>query len=219
VSEIDRDKRILLHMLDLHREKVSPMDLTTMLYVSTPSTEDDFPQDPTELSNAFLRRLWLHNPQARSTCCKVAVGDYGLDMDENSQCAINPLDLVAVIYMTTNSFLQQEITYRMLQCNFAVPLYLPPVYPEKKGTMLLYPFRGVLGQWNSPSEGTIMKNMANSRMPFLSAVRLGRCSVSKSRVLNRVLGGPHKLNECFINCGMDGGQLPRVLSDGLVEML
>ncbi|KAG1951302.1 interferon-induced very large GTPase 1 isoform X2 [Pimephales promelas] len=218
VSEIDRDKRILLHMLDLHREKVSPMDLTTMLYVSTPSTEDDFPQDPTELSNAFLRRLWLHNPQARSTCCKVAVGDYGLDMDENSQCAINPLDLVAVIYMTTNSFLQHEITYRMLQCNFAVPLYLPPVYPEKKGTMLLYPFRGVLGQWNSPSEGTIMKNMANSRMPFLSAVRLGRCSVSKSRVLNRVLGGPHKLNECFINCGMDGGQLPRVLSDGLVEM-
>ncbi|KAK7171540.1 hypothetical protein R3I93_003984 [Phoxinus phoxinus] len=218
VSEIDRDKQILLHMLDLHREKVSPMDLTAILYVNTPSTEDDFPQDPTELSNAFLRRLWLCNPQARSTCCKVTVGDYGLDMDENSQCAINPLDLVAVIYMTTNSFLQQEITHRMLQCNFAVPLYLPPVYPEKKGTMLLYPFRGVLGQWHSPSEGTIMKNMANSRMPFLSAVRLGCCSVSKSRVLNCVLGGPHKLNECFINCGMDGGQLPRVLSDGLVEM-
>ncbi|XP_048017411.1 interferon-induced very large GTPase 1 [Megalobrama amblycephala] len=218
VSEIDRDKHTLLYMLDLHREKVSPMDLTTMLYVNTPSTEDDFPQNPTELSNAFLRRLWLCNPQARSTYCKVPVGDYSLDMDENSQCAINPLDLVAVIYMTTNSFLQQEITHRMLQCNFAVPLYLPPVYPEKKGTMLLYPFRGVLGQWKSPSEGTIMKNMANSRMPFLSAVRLGRCSVSKSRVLNRVLGSPHKLNECFINCGMDGGQLPRVLSDGLVEM-
>ncbi|XP_067307092.1 interferon-induced very large GTPase 1 [Pseudorasbora parva] len=218
VSEIDRDKHILLHMLDLHREKVSPIDLTTMLYINTPSTEDEVPQNPTELSYAFLRRLWLSNPQARSTCCKVTVGDYGLDMDEDSQCAINPLDLVAVIYMTTNSFLQQEITHRMLECNFAVPLYLPPVYPEKKGTMLLYPFRGVLGQWKSPSEGTIMKNMANSRMPFLSAVRLGQCSVSKSRVLNCVLGGPHKLNECFINCGMDGGQLPRVLSDGLVEM-
>lgn len=218
MSEIDRDKHTLLYMMDLHREKVSPMDLTEMLYVSTPCTEDDFPQDPTELSKAFLRRLWLHNPQARSTCCKIPVGVYGLDMDENSQCAINPLDLVAVVYMTTNSFLQQEITHRMLQCNFAVPLYLPPVYPEKKGTMLLYPFRSVLGQWKSPSEGTLMKNMANSRMPFLSAVRLGQCSVSKSRVLNRVLGGPHKLNECFINCGMDGGQLPRVLSDGLVEM-
>nr|XP_001341795.5 interferon-induced very large GTPase 1-like [Danio rerio]XP_005169765.1 interferon-induced very large GTPase 1-like [Danio rerio] len=218
VSEIDRDKHILLYMLDLHREKVAPLDLTTMLYEITPSTEDNIPQDPTELSKSFLRRLWLSNPQARSTCCKVVVGEYGLDMDENSQCAINPLDLVTVIYMTTNSFLQQEIAQRMLQSNFAVPLYLPPIHPEKKGTILLSPFRGVLGEWKSPSEGPTMKNMANSRMPFLSAVRLGSCSVSKSRVLNHVLGGPHKLNESFINCGMKGGELPRVLSDGLVEV-
>ncbi|XP_052432859.1 interferon-induced very large GTPase 1 [Carassius gibelio] len=218
VSEIDRDKHILLHMLDLHREKVAPLDLTAMQYVSTPSTEDDLPQDPTGLLNAFLRRLWLCNPQARSTCCKVPVGDYGLDMDENSQCAINPLDLVVVIYMTTNSFLQQEIAQRMMQCNFAVPLYLPPIHPEKNGTILLCPFRGVLGQWKSASEGPIMKNMADSRMPFLSAVRLGSCNISKSRVLNRVLGGPHEQNDCFINCGMEGGQLPRVLADGLVEV-
>ncbi|KAL1260487.1 hypothetical protein QQF64_008314 [Cirrhinus molitorella] len=218
VSEIDRDKHVLLQMLDLHREKVAPLDLTTMQYLSTATTEDDLPQDPTGLANAFFRRLWLSNPQARSTCCKVPVGEYGLDMDENSQCAINPLDLVAVIYMTTNSFLQQEIAQRMLQCSFAVPLYLPPIYPEKIGTLLLCPFRGVLGQWKSPSEGPIMKNMADSRMPFLSAVRLGFCNISKSRVLNRVLGGPHKRNDCFINSGMEGGQLPRVLSDGLVEV-
>ncbi|XP_050986019.1 interferon-induced very large GTPase 1 [Labeo rohita] len=218
VSEIDRDKHILLHMLDLHREKVAPLDLTSMQYVNTPSTEDDLPQDPTELANAFLRRLWINNPQARSTWCKVPVGDYGLDMDENSQCAINPLDLVTVIYMTTNSFLQQEIAQRMLQCSFAVPLYLPPIHPEKIGTILLCPFRGVLGQWKSASEGPVMKNMADSRMPFLSAVRLGCLNVSKSRVLNRVLGGPHKPNDYFINCGMEGGRLPRVLSDGLVEV-
>ncbi|XP_043115594.1 interferon-induced very large GTPase 1 [Puntigrus tetrazona] len=218
VSEIDRDKNVLLHMLDLHRENVAPLDLTTMQYVSTPSTEDELPQDPTELSKAFLRRLWLCNPQARSTYCKVPVGDYGLVMDENSQCAINPLDLVAVTYMTTNSFLQQEITQRMLQCSFAVPLYLPPIHPEKKGTLLLCPFRGVLGQWKSPSEGPIMKNMADSRMPFLTAVRLGTCNVSKSRILNRVLRGPRELNDYYVNCGMEGGQLPRVLSEGMVEV-
>ncbi|TRY86683.1 hypothetical protein DNTS_025800 [Danionella cerebrum] len=218
VSEIDRDKHILLNMLDLHREKMAPLDLTTMLYEITPSTEDNIPQDPTELSKAFLRRLWMSNPQARSTCCNKVVGQYGLDMDENSNCAINPLDLIAVIYMTTNCFLQQEITHRMLQNTFAVPLYLPPIHPDKKGTLLLGPFRSVLGEWKSPSEGAVMKNMANSRMPFLSAVRLGKCNVSKSRVLNLVLGGLHKQNDCFINCGMEGGELPRVLSDGLVEV-
>lgn len=218
VSETDRDKHILLQMLDLHREKVSPLDLTTILYISTPSTEDTFPEDPTELSIAFLRRLWLYNPQARNTQCKKVAGAYGLNVDEDTQCAINPLDLVAAVYMTTNNFLQQEIAYRMVQCNFAVPLYLPPVYPEKKGTILLSSFREVLGEWKSPSEKIFVKNMANSRMPFISAMRLGDCSISKSRVLNHVLGGPHKLNECFVNSGMDGGQLPRVLSDGLVEM-
>nr|XP_055051990.1 interferon-induced very large GTPase 1 [Misgurnus anguillicaudatus]XP_055051991.1 interferon-induced very large GTPase 1 [Misgurnus anguillicaudatus] len=218
VSETDREKHILLQMLDLHREKVSPLDLTTLLYITTPSTEDEFPQDPTELSNAFLRRLWLYNPQARNTGCKNVAGAYGLNVEENTQCAINPLDLVAAVYMTTNSFLRREITYRMLQCNLAVPLYLPPVYPEKMGTVLLCPFRDVLGQWKSPSEGCNMKNMANSRMPFLSAVRLGYCSVSKSRVLNHVLGGPHELNQCFVNSDMEGGQLPRVLSDGMVEV-
>ncbi|KAI4885869.1 hypothetical protein NFI96_009843 [Prochilodus magdalenae] len=222
MSEIDRDKHILLQMLDLHRQKVAPIDLTSMLDLSSSCLEDKFPQNPTELSNTFLRRLWLYHPQTRSSSCEVLAGAYGVARPENddSQCAINPLDLVAAVYMTTNSFLQQEITYRMVQCNFAVPLYLPPVYPEKKGMLLICPFRNVLGSWKSHSSeesgGNIMKNMANSRMPLISAVRLGQCSISKSRVLNSVLGGSN--NDCFINHDMDGGQLPRVLSDGLVEV-
>ncbi|KAK1785753.1 hypothetical protein P4O66_003140 [Electrophorus voltai] len=39
VSETDRDKHILLQMLDLHRQKVSPIDLTSMLYISCPWLE------------------------------------------------------------------------------------------------------------------------------------------------------------------------------------
>lgn len=222
VTETDRDKHIFLRMLDLHREKVSPTDLTSMLYISSSCLEDKLPLNPTELSNAFLRRLWLHNPEARSSSCEVVAGDYGVarppETDENSQSAINPLDLVAAVYMTTNSFLQQEITYRMVRCNFAVPMYLPPVFPDTKGTFLLCPFRSVLGKWTSHSGNSTMKNMANSRMPLLSAVRLGCCSVSKSQVLNSVLGGSQKLNECFVHRDVDGGQLPRVISDGLVEV-
>ncbi|XP_066511822.1 interferon-induced very large GTPase 1 [Hoplias malabaricus] len=226
VSETDRDKHILLQMLDLHRQRVVPTDLTSMLYTTSSCLQDTFPQNPAELPNAFLRRLWLHHPQTRSPSCEV-VGEYYAvarppEMSEDSQCAINPLDLVAAVYMTTNSFLQQEITYRMVQCNFAVPLYLPPVYPEKTGTFLLCPFRGVLGRWNpdssEDSRDCIMKNMASSRMPLLSAVRLSQCSVSKSRVLNSVLGTPQKSIESFVHRDMDGGQLPRILSDGLVEV-
>ncbi|KAL7825077.1 hypothetical protein AOLI_G00322840 [Acnodon oligacanthus] len=226
VSETDKDKQILLQLLDLHRQKVTPTDLTSMLYISSSCLEDQFPQNPTELSNAFLRRLWLYHPHARSSSCEVVAGAYAVarppEMNENSRCAINPLDLVAAVYMTTNSFLQQEITYRMVQCHFAVPLYLPPVYPEKNGTFLLCPFRSVLGRWKlHPLEGSrssVMKNMASSRMPLLSAVRLGHCSISKSQVLNSVLGGPHESNKCFTSRDTDGGQLPRLLSDGLVEV-
>ncbi|KAG9264828.1 up-regulator of cell proliferation-like [Astyanax mexicanus] len=225
VRETDRDKHVLLQMLDLHRQKVDPVDLMQMLYLTSSCVEDNVPQNPTELSTVFLRRLWLYHPQARDTSCEVVAGAYTVarppEVDESSQCAINPLDLVAAVFMTTNSFLQQEIANRMVLSHFAVPLYLPPVYPEKRGTFLLSPFRGVLGRWKSHSldeSRNIMKNMASSRMPFLSAVRLGHCSVSKSRVLNRVLGGSHELHECFTNRNTDGGQLPRILSDGLIEV-
>uniref|UniRef100_A0A3P9QHF4 GTPase, very large interferon inducible 1-like 2 n=2 Tax=Poecilia reticulata TaxID=8081 RepID=A0A3P9QHF4_POERE len=110
----------------------------------------------------------------------------------------------------------------MVQCKFAVPLVLPNADPEKPSQFLLWPSRGVLGQWRSHSlvaNGRVQKgNLASTPLPIISCIKLGRCSVSKSQVLNYVLNGPKSSKNTFIHKGMDGGQVPRRLSNGLVEI-
>ncbi|XP_061636889.1 interferon-induced very large GTPase 1 [Phyllopteryx taeniolatus] len=131
-------------------------------------------------------------------------------------CTINPLDLVTAVFICANTFLQQEITAHMLQCQFAVPLLLPHVADEEPSCFLLWPFRDVVRQWQTQyldhNQKVQEAVFTSTFMPMISCVRLGSCSVSKSQVLNHIIG-----SDTFIHKGMEGGQLPRSLSNGLVE--
>lgn len=207
----------------------TPLDPTSMLGISTWTLENQAAAHPKDLPNAFLHRLWLLSPDARSPCYELphnsqnnankspeeTLGDCGGQND----FAINPLDLVAAVYMSCHTFLQQEMTSRMMQCQFAVPLVLPSVDPEEPSQFLLWPLRGVVGQWTShvPGENRKVQEgyLPSTYMPMVSCVKLGHCSVSKSQVLNHVLGGR---GDAFLHRGMDGGQLPRKLANGLVEI-
>lgn len=135
-----------------------------------------------------------------------------------SQCAINPLDLVTAVFMSANTFLQQEMTVHMVKCQFAMPLVLPTIDPEEPSHFLLWPLRGVVGQWKSHFPDKNWKihegNMASTNMPMVSCVKLGRCGVSKSQVLHNVI---RSTSETFLHRGIDGRELPRRLSNGLVE--
>ncbi|KAJ8403707.1 hypothetical protein AAFF_G00345750 [Aldrovandia affinis] len=195
----------------------------------TPGIWGTRPLAPTDLPWTFLRRLWLLNPQARSPRLHNEADPLAntpgegapLGLGEDSHCAVNALDLVTAVYVSASGFLRQEMTVRMAQCGFAVPLLLPPGGPNGQATLLLWPLRAVVRAWRPHSleeaGGFIEGDIASSQMPLLSFVRLGRCSVSKSQVLNRVLSGLQGPGGCFLHRGMDGGQLPRRLSDGLVE--
>ncbi|XP_076138927.1 up-regulator of cell proliferation [Alosa pseudoharengus] len=220
----------VMYMLGMRDFIRDPMDVTSILYISNLTLEDETPPAPNYLLQSFLRRLWLYHPDARNPSCSSMpekswpgtcppTVDEGLG--EELRSAVNPLDLVTGVYMSSNSLLRQEITNHMVQCNFAVPLLLPAVWPDVSGTLLLWPFRGVMGMQRSTSANprdVQMKNMACSRMPLISCVRLGSCGISKSRVLNRVLSGPRKKCEFFVHRDMDGGQLPRSISEGMVEV-
>uniref|UniRef100_A0A3Q2XM06 Uncharacterized LOC109526410 n=1 Tax=Hippocampus comes TaxID=109280 RepID=A0A3Q2XM06_HIPCM len=169
----------------------------------------------------FLSSRQNSQNYARSTCYKPISGimdSPGERVDSKGlrSCSINPLDLVTAVFICANTFLQQEITAHMLQCQFAVPLILPHVDDEESSSFLLWPLRGVVRQWQPQSVDSHQKIqeavLASTSMPMISCARLGPCSVSKSEVLNHVFG-----SETFIHKGMEGGQLPRSLSNGLVE--
>lgn len=203
-----------------------------MLDISTWTLENQAPVHPKDLPNAFLQRLWLLSPDARNPCCKPphyvhndankspeeTLSDFGGEI----HFAINPLDLVTAVFMSCDTFLQQEMTLRMVQCHFAVPLVLPNIDPEEPNQFLLWPLRGVVGQWRShfpdKNRKVLEGYLPSTFMPVVSCVKLGHCDVSKSQVLNHVISGLESCNETFLHRGMDGGQLPRRISNGLVEI-
>lgn len=198
-----------------------------MLNISTWTLDTKPPRTVRDLPNAFLQRLWLLSAEARSSCCRPEREDpsdatkspeelsYGV---AENHCAVNPLDLVTAVFMSANAFLQQEIVVRMLKCQFAVPLVIPNVDQDEPSRFLLWPQRGAVSRWRShfPEQSKMCEgNLASTNMPMVSCVKLGSCDVSKSQVLNRVI---RSTGETFLHRGVGGGDLPRSLSNGLVEI-
>lgn len=188
-----------------------------MLNISTWPLEIKTPRTVKDLPNAFLQRLWLLSPGARNPCCRPERDD--AEELSNGVAEINPLDLVTAVFMSANAFLQQEMILRMLKCHFAVPLVIPDVCQDEPSRFLLWPQRGAVARWRShfPKQSTKICEgaLASTNMPLVSCVKLGHCDVSKSQVLNNVL---RSTSDTFLHRGVDGGELPRRLSNGLVEV-
>ncbi|XP_071352965.1 interferon-induced very large GTPase 1 [Trachinotus anak] len=228
----DNAQTEILQKLGLEAFRTAPLDPASMLDICTWTLENQTPLDLKDLPKAFLQRLWLLSPDARSPCCKPpsdVLSNANQSPQEmisgfggESHYTINPLDLVTAVFMSSNTFLHQEMTVRMVQCQFAVPLILPSIDPEEPSHFLLWPLRRVVSQWTSHSLDKNRKaqegDLASTYMPMISCVKLGHCGVSKSQVLNNIISGLKSCNETFLHKGMDGGQLHRKLSNGLVEI-
>lgn len=223
----------VLHELGLEAYQTIPLDVSSMLDIITWTLGNQSPLEPSDLPKAFLQCLWLLRQDARTPWCESlhnlvtnddnnSTGKVLSSFKGDSQGAINPLDLVTAVYMSASTFLQQEISKRMMQCQFSIPLVLPNKDPEEPSCFLLWPLRGIVGQWRSHplnNDRRIQEgDLATTCMPLVSFVRLGCCSVSKSQVLNHMLCGVTSSCQTFLHRGMEGGLLPKRLSSGLVEI-
>ncbi|CAG6003057.1 unnamed protein product [Menidia menidia] len=228
----DNVQNDILQKLGLDTYSTAPLDPASILDISTWTLEEKAPLEVKDLPNAFLRRLWLLSQDARSPRCLSQQDNPNNDdnlpgekfngNDDEGQFAINSIDLVTSVYKSANSFLQQDMTVRMVQCQFAVPLVIPSTDPAEPSNFLMWPLRGVFSQWRSHAlDGNARvqeSNLASISMPMVSCVRLGRCSISKSQTLNYVLNGLQAHQETFVHKGMEGGKIPRRISNGLVEI-
>lgn len=200
-----------------------PLDPASMLEISAWTLDNDTPLEVTHLPKAFLKRLWLLCPNARSTCCQSSQNrnstEDSPDGLEESGRAVNPLDLVSAVYMSADAFLQQEITSRMVQCHFAVPLLLPNKDPEEASKFLLWPLRSIRSRWTStlPGGHRLLHegDISSTSVALVSCIKLGHCGVSKSQVLNYIL---RSTSDTFLHKGVSGGEQPRRVSNGLVEI-
>ncbi|XP_073491754.1 interferon-induced very large GTPase 1-like [Aquarana catesbeiana] len=135
--------------------------------------------------------------------------------------SVHPLDVTCSLLHCSDSFLQQEILTKMAMCQFAVPLLLPSS-DGSHCTLMLWAMTDIVKKWRpqslADSKGFKEESLVNISMPLFSFVRLGKNKLSKSRILNQVLNPVQQHNNFFIYYDMEGGNIERKISDGLVEM-
>eukprot|EP00079_Xenopus_tropicalis_P034403 XP_017948174.1 PREDICTED: up-regulator of cell proliferation-like [Xenopus tropicalis] len=176
----------------------------------------------------FLWKLMALSPAARAlhVPCEGVVSeernlDEAVEASDNRPCSVHALDVLCVLLHCSDPCLQQEILSKMCLCQFAFPLLLPA--GDGPGcTYMLWAMRGIVKRWRPQSSKGIKAfkedNLVHIKMPMFSFMRLGECSLSKSRILNQLLSPPHQSQEFFLHREMETGNMLRKISDGLVEI-
>ncbi len=139
--------------------------------------------------------------------------------DQNS--SVNPLDIMSALFLCSDGFLQQEMVSKMSMCQFSVPLLLPNS-DTQQCMFMLWAMRDIVKKCRphslSEQRGFVEERIVHSELPLVSFVRLGDCSISKSQILNKLLSNPQQYHDTFVHRDMDCGDVPRKISNGLVEM-
>ncbi|KAL1023642.1 hypothetical protein UPYG_G00043930 [Umbra pygmaea] len=192
--------------------KGTKLTLNTVLEIKVETTSDEPLNTLKSLPGAFLKKLMMANVNARSVT---------LQSDPDVINLINPLDLITAVFLCSDGLLQQQIALKMSMCQFAVPLLLPNC-DTKQSTLMLWALRDIVKKFRSSSQANtksfIEERIVASDIPMVSFVRLGECSLSKSQMLNKLLSNPQQYHDTFVHHDMDCGNVPRRISDGLVEI-
>ncbi|KAI2662827.1 Interferon-induced very large GTPase 1 [Labeo rohita] len=183
----------LLQDLGLEQYYPNKLSLSDVLQIEKRSVTDEPAQSLSSLPWLFLKKLMMVNVTARSV-------KYSSD---------------------ENGFLQQEMASKMSMCQFSVPLLLPNC-DSHHCMFMLWALRDIVKKCRphslSDPRGFVEERIVHSELPLVSFVRLGDCSISKSQILNKLLSNPQQYHDTFVHGDMDCGDIPRKISNGLVEM-
>ena len=133
--------------------------------------------------------------------------------------SIHPMDgLLALIHCCDN-FLRQDLFSRMATCQIALPFILPdPLTGEL--TMLLWAIRSIVKEFEMPDKKAYCDRVIRIPMHFVSFLRVGCHSISKSEIMNDIMTKRESgnRNEPFFGYNSPGGGSKKVLVNGLVEI-
>ncbi|KAK7126126.1 hypothetical protein R3I93_021493 [Phoxinus phoxinus] len=221
-------KRLLenLGLVELYDKKLT---LHTVLQINKNSVTDVPVQSLSDLPWLFLKRLMLLQRTARSVKSSSSDRAEDSEWDDDDQdsaesdCpqSVNPLDVLTAVFLCSDSFLQQEMIMKMSMCQFAVPLLLPNS-DNNLIMFMLWAMRDLVKKYRphslSDTSGFVEERIVLSDLPLVSFVRLGRCNISKSEILNKLLSNSQQYTDTFVHFNMDCGNINKKISNGLVEM-
>ncbi|XP_069840736.1 up-regulator of cell proliferation-like [Dendropsophus ebraccatus] len=224
----------LLAELGMENYNNSQLTLSDVLSIGQENLNHFKPKITADLPQHFLMNIIALDRKARKTELQNDLSNVGSSVDDdnpfdffkstienNGAQSIHPLDVLCAVLHCSDKCLQQEIVTKMSMCQFAVPLLLPPG-DGPDFTFMLWAMRDIVKKWRpeslADSKGFREDNVVNIEMPIFSFVRMGTNKLSKSKVLNQVLNPAQQHHDFFIHDNMEGGNIERKISDGLVEM-
>ncbi|KAM5151719.1 interferon-induced very large GTPase 1-like [Mantella aurantiaca] len=219
----------IISRLGMEKYLRSKMTVSEILTVGRESLESIELRSIEDTPWYFLRKLISLNVDARKAYTEQSESDPSLDFtnpssesaEEDHWGDLHPLDVLCVLLHCSDGLLQQEIVTKLSMCQFAVPLLLPACNASEC-TFMLWALRDIVKKWRPHSledkNGFMEDNVVNIPMPLFSFVRLEKCSLSKSDILNQILMPPQLHHNCFIHWDMEGGSISKKLSNGLVDM-
>ncbi|XP_073492152.1 interferon-induced very large GTPase 1-like isoform X1 [Aquarana catesbeiana] len=219
----------ILRRLGMKKYKKSKMTVSNILTIGRDSLKDIELRTIEDAPWYFLRKLMSLNVNARRTHIEESESDLNIEFlnpssestDQEHSGDLHPLDVLCILLHCSDSFLQQEIVTKLSMCQFAVPLLLPAC-SGSECTYMLWALRDIVKKWRPHSledrNNFSEDNVVNIQMPVFSFVRLEDCRLSKSAILNQILTPPQQYHNFFIHRDMEGGNVKKKLSNGLVEM-
>ncbi|XP_036002735.1 up-regulator of cell proliferation isoform X1 [Fundulus heteroclitus] len=220
-----------------HREKLS---FSKILGIDEKTITDDPGEYKSNVPMYFLKKLMMINVTARnikgaSSAANLSpsesnVNDAADTPEDNfddlfdspiTADMFNPLDIITALFLCSDGFVQQELALKMSMCQFSIPLLLPNC-DTKQCTLMLWAMRDIVKKYRLPdlseSKGFNEERIVLSELPMISFVRLGKCSLSKSEILNKLLSNSEQYHDTFVHRNMEYGDSPRKISDGLTEI-
>ena len=130
---------------------------------------------------------------------------------------IHPMDcLIALLYCSDN-ILRQEIFCKMTTCQLSVPLLLPhPV--TKQPNLLFWALQSIVKEFKPPNNNLFTGRIIKYAAPYVSFIRMGKHSKSKSEILSSVMLTSDKKHDVFFNYNSPGGTAPWKLINGMVDI-
>ncbi|KAM8899636.1 up-regulator of cell proliferation [Spinachia spinachia] len=220
-----------LGLTQLFPEKLS---LCTVLRIDEKTITDEPVKCNSDLPWYFLKKLMMVNVTARKAkctsvsepTCDAAAAKTELDFNDlfkdlSLDDMLNPLDIITALFLCSDGFVRQEMALKMSMCQFSVPLLLPNC-DTKQCTLMLWAMRDIVKKYRpqslTESKGFNEDRIVLSKLPTISFVRLGECSLSKSEFLNKLLSNSQQYHDTFVHHNMECGDSPRRISNGLVEI-
>uniref|UniRef100_A0A8C4SJD9 Interferon-induced very large GTPase 1-like n=1 Tax=Erpetoichthys calabaricus TaxID=27687 RepID=A0A8C4SJD9_ERPCA len=227
-------KNDILERLGLEEYCNEKLSMRHIKKISSQTIQSNKPSELQEVPWYFIQKLMMVHSGAlmlkciESQCAKKHKGqledeenvDEWLSDDTEDTLVLNPLDVIVAVFMCSDHFVQQELVQKMSMCQIAVPFLLP----NYNGSFynLQWALRTIRKKWHQTSEGsetsTIEKDIVTHPMLAVTFIRLGDLQRSKSAFLNSLLSGSQDHHSFFTHSEMEGGHVPRKISNGLVEL-